>query len=165
MRSFLCCSSVYSCNFFLISSASVRSIPFLFYCAHLCLKCSLCISNFLEKISVFPILLFSSISLNWSLRKAFFALLAILWNSAFRWVYLSFYLLPLGSLLLSAICKTSSDNHFAFLHFFFLRMILINASCTVSIVLQVLCLSDMLIDSSISSFEYSLINFCLNTCF
>ena len=39
---------------------------------------------------VFPILLFPSISLHWSLRKAFLSLLAILWNSAFRWVYIFF---------------------------------------------------------------------------
>ena len=31
-----------------------------------------------------------------------------------------------------AICKTSSENHFAFLHFFFLGMVLITASYTVS---------------------------------
>ena len=41
---------------------------------------------------VFPALLFSSISLHWSLRKAFLSLLAILRNSAFKWVYLSFFL-------------------------------------------------------------------------
>ena len=35
------------------------------------------------------------------------------WNSAFRWVYLSFSPLPLASLLFSAICKASSGNHFA----------------------------------------------------
>ena len=29
-----------------------------------------------------------------------------------------------ASLLFSAICKASSDNHFAFLHFFFLGMVL-----------------------------------------
>ena len=40
--------------------------------------------------------------------------------------------LLLASLLFSAICKASSDNHFAFLHFFFLGMILITASCTMS---------------------------------
>jgi len=34
--------------------------------------------------------LFSSISLHWSLKKAFLSLLAILWNSAFRYLYLSF---------------------------------------------------------------------------
>ena len=49
-RSLLYNSSVYSCHLFLISSASVRSISLL-YCAHLCMKCSLGISNFLEEIS------------------------------------------------------------------------------------------------------------------
>ena len=34
------------------------------------------------------------------------------------------------SLLLSSICNASSDNHFAFLHFFFLWMVLITTSCT-----------------------------------
>ena len=44
------------------------------------------------------------------------------------------FLFPLlfASLLLSAICKASSDNHFAFLHFFFMGMVLITASCTMS---------------------------------
>ena len=42
---------------------------------------------FLKRSLVFPILLFSSISLQWSLRKAFLSLLAILWNSAFKWVF------------------------------------------------------------------------------
>ena len=64
--------------------------------------------------------IFFSISLHWSLRKAFLSLLAILWNSAFRWVYLFFFPLPLASLLFLAICKASSDNHFDILHFFFL---------------------------------------------
>ena len=55
-RSFFYSSSVYSCNLFLISSASVRSIPFfVLYCAHLCMKYSLSnilkYSNFLEEIS------------------------------------------------------------------------------------------------------------------
>ena len=59
---------------------------------------------------VFPILLFPSISLHWSLRKAFFCLLAILWNSVFKWMYLSFSPLPFASLLFTAICKASSDK-------------------------------------------------------
>ena len=46
-RSFLYSSSVYSCHPFLISSASVL------YCAHLCMKCFLGSSNFLEEISSF----------------------------------------------------------------------------------------------------------------
>ena len=50
-------------------------------------------------------LLFPSISLHWLLRKAFLSLLAILWISAYKWIYLSFSLLPLPSLFFSAICK------------------------------------------------------------
>ena len=87
---------------------------------------------FLNRSLVFPILLFSSISLHWWLRKVFLSLLAILWNSAFKWVYLSFSPLLFASLLFIAICKASSDSHFAFLHFFFLGMVLIPVSCTVS---------------------------------
>ena len=37
-----------SCHLFLTSSASVRSTISVLYCAHLCMKCSLGISNFLE---------------------------------------------------------------------------------------------------------------------
>ena len=59
--------------------------------------------NFLRRSQVFPILLFSSTSLCWSLREAFLFLLAIFWNSAFRWMYLSFSHLPFTSLLFSAI--------------------------------------------------------------
>ena len=59
---------------------------------------------FLKRSLVFPILLFSSVSLHCSL-KSFLPLFAIFWNSAFRWIYLSFSPLPLASLLSSAICK------------------------------------------------------------
>ena len=58
---------------------------------------------FLKRSLVFPILLFSSISLHWSLRKAFLSLLALLWNSAFRCLYLSFSPLLFASLLFTAI--------------------------------------------------------------
>ena len=37
-----------------------------------------------------------------------------------------------ASLLFTAICKASSDNHFAFLHFFSMGMVLIPVSCTMS---------------------------------
>ena len=87
---------------------------------------------FSKRSLVFPILLFSSVSLHWSLRKAFLSLLAILWNSTFKWVYLSFSPLLLASLLFTAICKASSDSHFAFLHFFSMGMVLIPVSCTMS---------------------------------
>ena len=48
---------------------------------------------------VLPILLFSFISLHCSFKKAFLSLLAIFWNSAYRWVYVSLSLLPFTSLL------------------------------------------------------------------
>ena len=51
---FLYSSSVYSCHLSLISSASVRSIPFVLYYAQLCMKCSLGISTFLEEMSSLP---------------------------------------------------------------------------------------------------------------
>ena len=119
---------ILSCHIFLISSAYVMPIPFLFFTWNVPLVSLI----FLKRSLVFPILLFSSLSLHWSLRKAFLSLLAILWNSVTRWIYLSFSSLPFTSLLYSAIFEGSSDNHFAFLHFFFLGMVLITASCTMS---------------------------------
>ena len=124
---FLYSFSVYSCCLFLISSASVRSIPFLSFIEPIfAWKLPLVFLISLNRPLVFWILLFSSIPLHWSLRKAFLAVRTILWNSAFRWIYLSFSPLPFTSLLFTAICKASSDNYFA------LGMVLIPASCTMS---------------------------------
>ena len=98
-RSFLY-SSVYSCHLFLISSAYIRSIPFLSFIEPIfAWNIPLVSLIFLKRSLVFPILLFSSIPLHWSLRKVFLSLLAILWNSAFRCLYLSFSLLLFASLL------------------------------------------------------------------
>ena len=133
LRSFLYSSSMYSCYLFLICSASVWSIPFLFFIVtFFAWHVPLVSLIFLRRPLVCPILLFFSISLHWWLRKAFLSLLAVLWNSAFKWVYLSFSSLSLAHLLFLAICKAFSDNHFAFLHFFFLGLVLITASCSVS---------------------------------
>ena len=132
-RSFLYSSSVYSYHLFLLSSASVRSILFLSFIVPIfAWNVPLVSLIFSKRCLVFPILLFSSISSHWSLKKAYLSLLAILWDCAFKWVYLSFSPLPFASLLFTAICKASPDNHFAFLHFFFLGMVLITASCTMS---------------------------------
>ena len=106
---------MYSCHLFLISSASVRSIPFMSFIESIfAWNIPLVSLVFLKRSLVFPILLFSSIYLHWSLKKAFISLLAILWNSVSEWVYLSFFPLPFTSLLFIPICKFSSDNHFAF---------------------------------------------------
>ena len=96
------------------------------------MKYSLGISHFLEEISslspsIVFLYFFALIT-----GEGFLIPLAILWNSAFRWVYLSFSPLPFASLLFSAIYKAFSENHFVFLHFFFLGMVLITASCTMS---------------------------------
>ena len=132
LRSFLYSSSVYYCHLFLISSASVRSIPFLFYWIHHCMKCSLGISNFLEEIS----------SLSHSIVLLyFFALIAeegFLISPCYslelciQMAYLSFSPLLFASLLFTAICKVASDSNFVFLCFFFLVMVFIPVSCTMS---------------------------------
>ena len=135
---------MYSCLLFLISSASVRSIPFLSFCVHLCMKCSLGISHFLEEIFrlshsiVYFFVLISEegflISPCYSLELCIQMGLSLLFSFAF------------ASLLFSAICKASPDSHFPCLHFFSLA--LIPASCTCheppSAVLQALCLSDLI---------------------
>ena len=93
-RSFLYSSSfVYYCHLFLISPASVRSLQFLsFIEPNLCIKCSLGISNFLEGISSLSLCIVF-ISVRGLLRKAFLSFLAVLWNSAFKWVYIFPFLL------------------------------------------------------------------------
>ena len=103
-----CCCSVF------------RFCPLLYPSLH---EMFLGISNSLEKVSSLYHSVVSSISLLCSLRKAFLSLRAIVWNSAFRWIYLSFPPLPLASLLSSAIFKASSDNHFTSLYFLFLGMV------------------------------------------
>ena len=104
----------------------------LLYWAHLCMKYSLGICNFLEEIS----------SLSHSLVSLYF--FALITEEGFLispcyslelCIQMGIYFLfsvPLTSLLFSAISKASSDNYFAFLHFFFLGMVLITASCTMS---------------------------------
>ena len=100
------------------------------YWAHLCMKCSLCVSNFLEEIS----------SLSHSIVFLYF--FALITEEGF--LISSCYSLELciqmlvsfpfsfASLLFTAICKPSSDKHLTFLHFFFLGVVLIPASCTMS---------------------------------
>ena len=69
-RSFLYSSSEYSHHLFLISSASVRSLPFLSFIEPIfAWNVPLVSVIFLKRYQVFPF--FSSISLHWSLRKAF----------------------------------------------------------------------------------------------
>ena len=117
----------------LISFASVRSLPFLSFIEPIfAWNIPLISLIFLKRSLVFPLLLFSSISLHWSLRKAFLSLLAILWNSAFKWVYLSFSPLLFTSLLSQLFVRPPQTAILVFLHFFFLGMVLIPVSDTMS---------------------------------
>ena len=85
---FLCSSSVYSCHLFLISYASVRSIPFLSFIVTIyAWNVPLVSLIFLKRSLVFPILLFSSISLHWSLRKAFLSLLCSVYQVPLNTLY------------------------------------------------------------------------------
>ena len=77
LRSFLYSSSVYSCQLILILSAYVRSIPFLSLTVPIFERNVPLVSViFLKRSLVFPILLFSSVSLYCSLRKIFFFLIS-----------------------------------------------------------------------------------------
>ena len=102
------------------------------YCAHLCMKCSLGISLiFLMRShlshSVMFLYFFALIIEKGFLFSCCSSLelciqMGISFLFSFAFCFSSF----------TAICKASSDSHFAFLHFFFLGMVLILVSCTMS---------------------------------
>ena len=73
-----------------MSSASVSSLQFLsFIVSILAWNVPLITPIFSRRSLVFPILLLSTISFHSSFKKAFLSFLAVLWNSAFSWVYIS----------------------------------------------------------------------------
>ena len=84
LRAFLYSSSGYSFHPFLIYSAYVVHKFLSFFVPIFAWNVPLVSLIFLKRSQVFPILLFSSIGLHWSPRKAFLSLHASLWNSAFR---------------------------------------------------------------------------------
>ena len=99
-RSFLYSSSMYSFYLFLISSASVRSIPFLSFIVPIFAWNVPLVSLILLKSSlVFPILLFSSISLHWSPRRAFVSLFCY---SLELWIQMGILLLFFFAFLFSS---------------------------------------------------------------
>ena len=130
-RSFWCSSSVYSCHIFLISSASVRSIPFLsFVEPTFAWNIPLVSLIFLKRSLVFLILLFSSICADhWgrlSISPCYFLELCIQMGISvlfsFVFCFSSF----------TVTCKASSDSHCAFFAFLYMGMVLIPVSCTMS---------------------------------
>ena len=123
-------SSVYSCHLFLISSASVMSLPFLSFIDPIFAWNIPLVSNFLEEVSSLShsivFLYFFAlvteegflISPGYSLELCIQMGISFLFSFAFH--FSSFH----------SYFKASSDSHFAFLHFFFLRTVLIPVSCT-----------------------------------
>ena len=140
MKIFLYSSSVYSCHLFLISSASVRSITFLSIIESIfAWETILGISNFLEEIS------------NLSHSIVFLNFFALITEEGFlispcyslelciqMLISLELCIQMLVSFLFSFAFRFSSFHScllrqpFAFLHFFFLGMVLIPVSCTTS---------------------------------
>ena len=77
-RSFFYSSSVYSCHLFLISSAPGRSISFLSFIEPIFAQNVPLVSLiFLKRSLVFPFLLFSSISLHWSLMNLYYVYISL----------------------------------------------------------------------------------------
>ena len=96
-------SSVYSCYLLLISSASVRSTQFLFFIVPVFARNVPLVSLiFLKRSLVFPILLISSISLHWSLVKAFYLSL-LFFRTLHPDAYIFPFLLCLSLLLFSQV--------------------------------------------------------------
>ena len=120
MKIFLYSFSVYSCHLSLISSDYVRSISFLSFIAHLCMKFPLDISNFLEEIaslshSIVFLYLFALIT-----EEGFLISPCCFLELCIQMGISSFFSFAFSFSSFLAICKASSDNNFAFLHFFFL---------------------------------------------
>ena len=147
-RSFLYNYSVYSCRLFLISSASVRSIHFLSFIKPIFAWNVPLISLIFLKRSLFlPILLFSSISLHWSLRRLsylswlFFGILHSNGNS-FPFL-LCFSLLFFSQLFVSPPQTTILPFCISFPWGLFWSLSPVQCHEPLSIVHQAVCLSDL----------------------
>ena len=128
-RSVLYSSSMYSWHLFILC-VSVRSIPFLSFIVPI-FACHIPLVSliFLRRALVFSILLLSSVLCIDHLGKLSY--LSLLFLELCIHMDISFlFSFALASILFSAICKASLDNHFSFLHFFSLWMVLTTTSCT-----------------------------------
>ena len=121
---------MYFCHLFLISSASVRSIPFLSFIVPIFAWNGPLIS--LIFFLVFPIFLFSSSSV--FLCTDHLGRFSYLYFLFFGTLHSNGYIFPFFFAFhffsFSATCKPSSDSHFAILHFFFFGMVLITTCGT-----------------------------------
>ena len=112
------------------SSTSVGSLPFYRLFAYLCMIYSLGVPSFLEEISCVPQYFFPLFLCFVHLKRlSYFSLLFSGTLHSVEYI-IPFSPLPFTSLFLSAVCKASSDNYFAFLHFVLFGMILVTVFCT-----------------------------------
>ena len=133
---------MFSCHLSLISSASVRSLPFLsFILTVFAWRYPLISPIFLKIFSLSNlhcVYLFISISIYLLAFISIFHLrrlsyLSLLFSGTLHsdgYIFLSLSPLPFASLLSSAIYKASSHNHFAILHFLLFGMVWVTASYT-----------------------------------
>ena len=146
---FLYSSSVYSCHLFLISSASVRSIWFLSFIEPiLAWNVPLVSLIFLKRSLVLPILLLSSISLHWSLRRLSYLPLLFFGTLHSDWCIFPF-LLCLSLLFFSQLFVGLLRQPFCLSHFFspwewFWSPPPVQCHEPLSIFLQALYLSDLI---------------------
>ena len=122
---------MYSCHLFLVFSASARFIPFLSFIEPiLSWNVRLVSLIFLKRSLVFPIPLFlyffALITEEGFLISPCYSLVLCIQMGITFLFSLSF------TSLFSAMCKAFSDNRFAVLQVFFLRMVLLLVSCTMS---------------------------------
>ena len=129
--SFLYSSSVCSCNVFLISSASVKSKPFLSFIVHIFVwNVSLVSLIFLKRSLVFPILLFSCFFA--LINEEGFLIFPCYWTQDSN-EYIFPFLLCLSLLSFSQLfVRPLQTTILPFCISFFLGMVLITASCTMS---------------------------------
>ena len=128
--SFLYSYSVYCCHLFLISSASVRSIPFLSFILPIFTWNVPWVSLIFLKRSSLSHSIVVLYFLYWSLRKAFLSLLTILWNSAFKWV--SFLFSFVFHFFSQLFVRPPQAAKLLFCIYFCLGMVLIPVPCTMS---------------------------------
>ena len=89
------------------------------------MKCSLGISNFLEEISRFYLSIVFDYFFALITKEGFVIFPCYSFELCIQMLISFFFSFAFTSLLFTAIYKASSDSHFAFLHFFFLGMVLI----------------------------------------
>ena len=121
-RSFVYSSSVYTCFLFINSSASVRSLSFLSFIMpslHENFPWYLQFNwrdLYSSPFCCFPLFLYTD-------HRGRLSYLSLLFSRTVNSLGFIFPFLLCLSLLFLAICKASSDKHFAFLYFFFLGMV------------------------------------------